>query len=268
MPIFSPERKQFKRIAIEKIARNPNQPRRVFAREGLVELADSIVRYGVINPLTVRPVGGGYELIAGERRLRAAQMAGLTEVPCCVLPADPEQSSLIALVENLQRRDLDFFEEAMGLQRLTTVYGMTQSQAAERTGRSQSAVANKLRLLRLPTAIVDIIREARLSERHARVLLRLPDADLQLRAVREMAAKEMTVERAEALVDRLLCPPQPQIKRRVIVKDVRILLNTIGKAVDTVKAAGLPATFDRSQDGEDIVLTIRIPSVSTAAARS
>ena len=136
-------------VPVGDIAPNPDQPRKVFDRQALEELADSIGRYGIIQPLSVRKKGRGYELVAGERRLRAARMAGLTDIPCIVLTVDDRQSGMIALVENLQRRDLDFIEEAQGLAKLMKQYGLSQEQAAARVGKSQSAVANKLRLLKL-----------------------------------------------------------------------------------------------------------------------
>lgn len=141
------EDRVLRRIRISEIVRNPNQPRRYFDPEAIATLAESIRQYGVLNPLTVRRTGnGGYELVAGERRLRAARVAGLTDVPCLLINADGEDSSVIALVENLQRRDLDFFEEANGFKRLIEQFGLTQEEAARKVGKTQSAVANKLRV--------------------------------------------------------------------------------------------------------------------------
>ena len=147
------EDRVLRRVRISEISRNPNQPRRYFDPEAIATLAESIRQYGVLNPLTVRrTAGGGYELVAGERRLRAARVAGLTDVPCLLINADGEDSSVIALVENLQRRDLDFFEEANGFKRLIDQFGLTQEEAARKVGKTQSAVANKLRLLRSSSA--------------------------------------------------------------------------------------------------------------------
>ncbi|MBQ1281296.1 MAG: ParB/RepB/Spo0J family partition protein, partial [Oscillospiraceae bacterium] len=156
-----------KHIKVSAIARNPYQPRKYFDQEAIFQLAESIRTYGVLNPLTVRRTGEGYELIAGERRLRAARAAGLTEVPCIVLSATEEDSSAIALVENLQRRDLDFFEEAQGFRQLIDLYGLTQEEAARRVGKTQSAVANKLRLLKLSSEVMRVVRDGGLTERHA-----------------------------------------------------------------------------------------------------
>ena len=170
------EDRTLRRVRVSDIVRNPNQPRKYFDPEAIAQLAESIRQYGVLNPLTVRRApGGGYELVAGERRLRAARVAGLNDVPCLVIAADNEDSSAIALVENLQRRDLDFFEEAEGFKRLIDQYGLTQEEAARKVGKTQSAVANKLRLLRLSQQNMELIRSANLTERHARCLLRLDD---------------------------------------------------------------------------------------------
>ena len=164
---------KLREIGVDKISPNPQQPRRIFDGAALEELADSIRRFGVITPLTVRRTGEGYLLIAGERRLRAARMAGLRTVPCYILEADDRRSAELALVENLQRRDLDPFEEAEGLLRLTRDFGLTQQQAAQQVGKTQSAVANKLRLLRLCPETIAIIRAHHLTERHGRALLAL-----------------------------------------------------------------------------------------------
>ena len=158
-------------IAPEYISPNPDQPRRYFDPDGLSELADSIRAHGILQPLSVRRKGGGrYELIAGERRLRAAMICGLEQVPCLVLEVSRESSCLLSLIENLQRRDLDFWEEAKALERLTTVYGLSQEEAAAKVGKSQSAVANKLRLLRLPQDVLSLLRKNGFTERHARAL--------------------------------------------------------------------------------------------------
>ena len=158
---------------------NPNQPRKRFSPDGLEELAASIREHGVLQPLTVRKVDGSFELVSGERRLRAARMAGLSEVPCIVIDVDGVCSSLLALVENLQRRDLDFLEEAMALDRLIHTYDLSQEEAARRIGKSQSAVANKLRLLKLSPRLLDRLRQNGLTERHARALLRLETEEQQ-----------------------------------------------------------------------------------------
>ena len=153
-------------LAVDAIAPSAVQPRQNFSPAQLEELSRSIAEYGVLSPLTVRPRQGGYELVAGERRLRAARMAGLHEVPCIIMELDLEEASFIALVENLQRNDLDFLEEARGIAQLIRLFGLSQEECARRLGKSQSAVANKLRLLRLPEDVLNAMRNAGLTERH------------------------------------------------------------------------------------------------------
>ena len=192
-------------IAPEYISPNPDQPRRYFDPDGLSELADSIRAHGILQPLSVRRKGGGrYELIAGERRLRAAMICGLEQVPCLVLEVSRESSCLLSLIENLQRRDLDFWEEAKALERLTTVYGLSQEEAAAKVGKSQSAVANKLRLLRLPQDVLSLLRKNGFTERHARALLRLPTAEAQ-----QEAAALLGLGGSEHGVDSLTAPKAP-----------------------------------------------------------
>ena len=159
-------------LPVDSILPNPDQPRTLFSQPELEELADSIQSMGILQPLTVRRREGGWELVAGERRLRAAKLAGLREVPCLSIQTDGQSSSLLALVENLQRRDLDFWEEALALRKLIDTYHISQDEAARRLGKSQSAVANKLRLLKLDPAVLTILREGGCTERHARALLR------------------------------------------------------------------------------------------------
>ena len=191
-------------LPAEDIAPNPVQPRKLFDEKALEELSQSIRSYGILNPLTVRCRGGKYELVAGERRLRAAKLAGLQEVPCILLDVNMEDASLIALIENLQRRDLDFIEEAVGLSRLIGMFGMSQEEAARRIGKSQSAVANKLRLLKLPRDVLEKLRSYGLSERHGRALLRLTDPNAQRMALEYIAANQLTVAATEEYIEALL----------------------------------------------------------------
>ena len=242
------------------IAPNPDQPRRHFSREGLEELAASIKEHGVLQPLSVRRGNMGFELISGERRLRAARMAGLTEVPCIVVSVDSKQSSLLALVENLQRRDLDFVEEASALARLIETYHLSQEEAARRIGKSQSAVANKLRLLKLPPEALALLREHGCTERHARALLRLEGAQLQLEAARYIAQQGFTVARTEQYVEELLHKAdKPRQKRLFIIKDVRLFLNSINRGLSLMKTAGVNADCQRKETDDSILLTITIP---------
>ena len=260
------EDRTLRRVRVSDIVRNPNQPRKYFDPEAIAQLAESIRQYGVLNPLTVRRApGGGYELVAGERRLRAARVAGLNDVPCLVIAADNEDSSAIALVENLQRRDLDFFEEAEGFKRLIDQYGLTQEEAARKVGKTQSAVANKLRLLRLSEQNMELIRSAGLTERHARCLLRLDDETDRINATNYIIEHALNVSRAEQYVDALLLekqsPPVPGGERKVVrlIKDVRFFLNTLNRAVGVMVDAGIGATVDQTEEDDCLTLTIQIP---------
>ncbi len=249
-------------LGVEEIRPNPHQPRRTFEEQGLAELADSIRSYGILQPLTVRRTETGYELIAGERRLRAAKLAGERQVPCLVARVGEEDSALLALMENLQRRDLDCWEEAEAIARLITTYNLTQEQAAEKIGKSQSAVANKLRLLRLSRAVRDSLRQKGLSERHARALLRLSDEHQQLCALEEIARRGYNVARTEEYVEQLLQQNRqtpPQGRTTYIIKDVRLFLNSVERGLGIMRRAGVDAQIGRSDTDEEIRLTIRIP---------
>lgn len=252
-----------RRIRINMITRNPYQPRKYFDPDAINQLAESIRLYGVLNPLTVRRKSGGFELIAGERRLRAARAAGLSEVPCIVMTADEQDSSAIALVENLQRRDLDFFEEAYGYRQLIELYGLTQEEAARRVGKTQSAVANKLRLLKLSTKNMEIIREAELTERHARALLRIPEEEARLAATQYIIEHELNVNRTEQYIDKLLTEQEMRApakgRLRMLLKDVRLFLNTIDRAVGTMQSCGVKADVQREENEDGLRLTICIP---------
>ena len=249
-------------LPVDAIAPNPGQPRRNFSPEGLAELSASIREHGILQPLSVRRgEQGGYELVSGERRLRAARQAGLEEVPCILVAVDSEGSSLLALVENLQRRDLDFVEEAAALAKLIQTYGLSQEEAARRIGKSQSAVANKLRLL--APEVLALLREHGCTERHARALLRLEDPDLRLEAARRLVEQRLTVAQTEQMVEVLLAPPLPappsRQKPKYMIKDVRLFLNTITRGLTIMKTAGVDAACDRKETDDTIFLTIRIP---------
>lgn len=249
-------------IPLGRIRPNPQQPRRSFDEEGLAELAASIRSCGILQPLTVRRAGEGYELVAGERRLRAARIAGLREVPCLVAQVGEEDSALLALMENLQRRDLDCWEEAQAIARLISRYGLSQEEAARRLGRAQPTVANKLRLLRLPEDVRALLRENGLTERHARALLRLQDPEVQRRAAGDMARRGMNVAQAEAYVEKLLQSDQvtpPRGRSTYIIKDVRLFLNSVDRGLHLMRQAGVDAGWNRQDTDREILLTIRIP---------
>lgn len=254
--------KQVLELPVGEILPNPAQPRRVFDVQALGELADSIRQHGILQPLSVRRRDDHWELVAGERRLRAAKLAGLTTVPCIPTEVDDRESALLALVENLQRRDLHYFEEAAAIAAYLQSSGVTQEEAAQELGRSPSAVANKLRLLRLsPTCRTQLI-ESGLSERHARTLLRLTDENEQLDAIRTIRAKHLNVAQTEQLVDRRLQALQttpPAGRRTFILKDVRLFLNSVDRGLRLIREAGVQAQAGREETDEEIVLTIHLP---------
>ena len=247
-------------LPIAAISPNPGQPRRHFSRAGLEELAASIGEHGVLQPLSVRRVPGGYELISGERRLRASRMAGLEEVPCILVSVDGQESSLLALVENLQRRDLDFVEEALALSRLIQTYHLSQEEAAKKLGKSQSAIANKLRLLKLPSEVLALLREKGFTERHARALLRLEEPEAQREAARYVTEHGLTVARTEEYVERLLAgADRPRKRPTFLLRDVRLFLNSVSRGLDMMRSAGVPADCQRHETDRAICLTITIP---------
>ncbi|MCD8189320.1 MAG: ParB/RepB/Spo0J family partition protein [Clostridiales bacterium] len=250
-------------LPVENIVPNPNQPRTHFNPEGLNELAASIQEHGVLQPLSVRRLSGGkYELISGERRLRASRLAGLEQVPCILVNADDLESSLLALIENLQRRDLDFVEEATALQTLISTYHLSQEEAARRVGKSQSAVANKLRLLKLSPPLLDRLRREQLTERHGRALLRLPEEQRE-QMLEHIVNEGLNVAQTDAYIDSLLSDqpelPKPRAKPTIYIRDIRLFLNTLRRGLDTMQRSGLNATCGKEETERDITLTITIP---------
>ena len=234
---------------------NPAQPRKVFREEALTELADSIRQHGILQPLSVRRVGAGYELIAGERRLRAAQKAGLHEIPCIVMNMDDRESGLAALVENLQRQDLDFVEEARGISLLMEQWAMSQEQTARMLGKSQSAVANKLRLLRHSPQVLQALRDGGLTERHGRALLKLGTEEEKLAAIDVILRQNMSVARTEKYIQELLSrmPEKPQ---RV---NLGAFLNNLNQSLAKIQSSGIAAVSERRETEDVIVVTITIP---------
>lgn len=249
-------------IPTTQIFPNPHQPRTVFNDEDMDYLAESICANGILQPLTVRKSEIGYELISGERRLRAAKIIGMQRVPCIVIDVTERNSALLALVENIQRQDLSFFDEALAIQQLLDLYGMTQEDAAAKLGIAQSTLANKLRLLKLSSFEREEIVKYGLTERHARALLKIKDIDDRLEAIGKIAKHGMNVEKTEMFVEQLICNHKDREdfkKRAVLFRDVRLFENTINKAVQTVKMAGLAANTTKNKTDEFIEYIIRIP---------
>lgn len=261
------DRKKVVEIPIDKIVPNPSQPRRSFSEQELDGLAASIQANGLLQPLTVRKVDGNYELIAGERRLRACRIAGLNSVSCIVCACDEKQSAIYAMLENLQRQDLQLFEEAEGIHMLLTVWGVTQEEAAARLGKSQSTIANKMRLLRLSMEERETICKAGLTERHARALLRIEDQALRNKVLNDIIDRSLNVQQTDELVDSVIkgVPLQKETsKRTFIIKDIRVFLNTINHAIETMKLSGINASTQKSETEDYIECVVRIPKQKTA----
>lgn len=256
-------------IPLDKIRPNPYQPRKHFDPGALIELSESIRLHGLMQPVTVRKMGGYYELVAGERRTRAARLAGLYEVPALIVEASENQSAVLALIENLQRQDLKFMEEAESYYHLIHEHGFTQEELAGRIGKSQSTIANKLRLLNLSPMVKKVIQDNGLTERHARALLRLEDEQAQLKALKTICRNKLNVKQTEEEIDRILrkalAPRKGETKspeeraRLINVRDMRIFKNTVREAVSYIRKAGVDATCTETEKKEYVEYTIRIP---------
>ena len=254
-------------IPIKSIIANPHQPRKFFNTEQLTELARSIKQYGVLQPVTVRKISDKqFELVTGERRLRAAHLAGLTRVPAIIGDFKERDSALVALIENIQRCDLTYLEEAEAYNKLLTQYGLTQSQLAEKVGKTQSTVANKVRLLKLPAIVRDIIKDNDLTERHARALLRLDDSDMQIKALNIILEKGLNVSEADALVDEMLKPQEKQAQNKENIKpekpkplkSICIFTKAIKNTVNALRQKGLNAVSDEKEYKDYYEYSIKI----------
>ncbi len=246
-------------LPVSALRPNPAQPRRHFDREALLSLSESIRQHGLLQPPVVRSLGEGrYELIAGERRWRAAMLAGLSHIPCLLQEREAGESAELAIIENLQRRDLDLFEEAAAIAALCEKYHMTQEQVGARLAVSQSYIANKLRLLRLSEEAQQIIRTAAMTERHARAVLRLPE-EKRLPALRHMAERGMNVAGAEKYVEQLLAAPPKKPRRTGAIKDIRLFYNSVDRAMQLVRESGIGITAERHETEAMIEMVIRIP---------
>lgn len=248
-------------IPLSSIKPNPNQPRKNFDTAGLEELSASIAQNGVLQPISVRRVRSGYEIVAGERRYRATKLAGFSKIPAIILEADENKSALIALLENLQREDLSFFEIAQGYQRLIHDQGITQEELAKRLGKSQSTVANKLRLLRFTPRVQRLISDYALTERHARALLHLTSDELQCIAAKTIYEQQLNVKQSEELVKEMLNSRSSK-NRKVKISayhDMRMFTNTIKQAIDIMRENGVQADMrEKSFDwGTEYVIKVK-----------
>ncbi|AEF18400.1 MULTISPECIES: nucleoid occlusion protein [Thermoanaerobacterium] len=265
--MVSIKQQEIKYLPIDLIRPNPYQPRKIFDTANLQELCDSIKAYGVIQPISVRVVNGNsYELISGERRLRASKLAGLTTIPAIVFEAYDEDSAVIALIENLQRKDLNFLEEAEGYYNLINDHNLTQEKLAIMLGKSQSTIANKLRLLKLSDNIKAKLIEHNLTERHARALLRLPDEEMQNKVIDIIIKKKCNVKETEKIVQDMINKitmeeDKKQEKKKMMrfYKDIRIFVNTIKQAITIMKNSGVDAEYTELNEDDYIEFKIRIP---------
>lgn len=246
------------------ITASPDQPRKSFDEYELKRLCDSIKASGIIQPLIVRKTENGYRLIAGERRLKAAVMAGLRRVPCVIHKTDDETAALYSLLENLQRSNLTVFEEAEGINRLITEYGISQSEAAARLGISQSGLSNKLRLLKLSESIKERVSSARLTERHARALLRLPEEERE-QVLDRIIAEGFTVSQTEEYISSLLTPEEKPVPaahgepvRKSAIGDVRLFSNSLSKLLSTLQSSGINAKSRKYETDKYIEFKVRI----------
>ena len=251
-------------ISIEKIFPNPYQPRKDFNEEDIQELAESIENFGLLQPLTLRKKEEHYELIAGERRLRAAEAIDLNKVPCIVNDFNDEEMAEIALVENLQRKDLDFIEESLAYSKLINKFNLTQQELAKKLGKSQSTIANKLRILNLPEKIRAQLKSPTITERHARALLKLTNESNQLQVIKAVNKNELTVRETEELIDEILNKKteedESESNNKVTVyKDLRLFKNTLKKTISEMKEAGLNIKVEKNKDEDYIYYNICLP---------
>ncbi len=254
-----PGERKISNIALDKLIPNPYQPRRQFNQSELQELAQSIEAYGIIQPIVVRKVGEKYQIITGERRFRACCLLGLQEIPAIIQEMEDEKVAAVSLIENLQRRELNYFEEASAYSALINVFGMTQEELARKIGRSQAAIANKLRLLKLPEQVRSLILTGRITERHARALLKLNTVEMQIEVIQEIYEKDLNVKDTEELIEKICQNNIPQaIKTRdsgqnvsMIIRDARIFLNTIRETVKRARQTGVDI-FMLENDNEDM----------------
>lgn len=254
---------EVQRIATEKLLPNPYQPRKQFKSEDLLSLAESIKENGILQPLLARRINNSdyYEIIAGERRLRAAILANLATVPCLIVDCDYEESAVYSIIENIQRSDLSFFEEAQAISQMQNHFGMTQEQIAKRLGKSQSALSNKLRLLKLPADVRYFIEKEGLTERHARALLKLESEKQMWTALNLIKDRGWNVQQTEEYINSVTNKAVKPHKNNIvkIFKDVRIFVNTVNKAINTMKEAGIPAESNKTETDDYIEFFVRIP---------
>lgn len=272
--LFSNREKQVQRVIsidVGLIIPNKSQPRVEFSDGEMISLAQSIRENGILQPVNVRRCGVNYEIVSGERRVRAAKICGLKEVPCIVIDADDEKSAVLALIENIQRRDLSFFEEAMAIEKLISYYGLTQEEAAARLGKAQSTIANKLRLLKFSDAERNLILKGNISERHARALIRLDNQNDRVTVLGEVIRNHLNIEQTEQLVENFLNGSQRKqaeskqnikVKRKILFPVPRLYINSINKIVRNMKEANIDCETFMNRNGDYYEYTIKIHSAA------
>lgn len=270
--LFKNKEKQVQRVVLIEtslIIPNRSQPRVTFSDEELSSLADSIRENGILQPINVRKFGVNYEIVSGERRLRAAKLCGLESVPCIIIDVDDEKSAVLALIENIQRRDLSYFEEAVAIEKLISYYGLTQEEAASRLGKAQSTIANKLRLLKFTDAERNLLIKGNISERQARALIRLDDPKIRVRALGQIIMDRLNIEQSEKLVETMLSEKNPEVQkkkpqtpRKILFPVPRLYINSINKIVKTMKEANIDCETVTNRVGEYYEYTIKIHSAA------
>lgn len=247
-------------IELSRIVPNPNQPRKVFADESILKLADSIRQYGIIQPLCVRKIGDGYELVSGERRLRASKELGLATVPCVILEVNEVKSAEISIIENLIREDLNIFEQASAIEALIDTYGLTQEQIAQKLSNSQSFVANKLRLLRLSADERQKIIENSLTERHARALLRIFDPALREKTLNKIIEEGLNVTKSEELIEQIISNEPKKSRSRTSFKDASSFFSSINRLIEGIRLSGIEVKSRVVESDEFTEVTILVPN--------
>ncbi|MGM0548540.1 MAG: ParB/RepB/Spo0J family partition protein [Bacillota bacterium] len=253
-----PKNDQIVELKLDQIKVNPFQPRQTFKQSEIKELAQSISNFGLIQAITVRELADGYELIAGERRLRAAKYLEKKTIPAVIKDLSDQEMAEIALIENLQRKDLSFLEEAQAYQRLLVEFDLTQKELAARVAKSQSTISNKLRLLKLEAEVREKILAADLSERHSRALLQLNDAQKQLAAIKKIKEKSLNVRESEKLIKRIKKPVKKQKKIKHLADDLRLYANSLEKRIEEIEASGIKIELEKNKEKNSIEYYIKL----------
>jgi ParB family chromosome partitioning protein len=249
---------KYKFIDIHKIEANGHQPRTHFENEKIQELAVSIQQNGLLQPIVVRPYQGKYQIVVGERRYRACLLAGIKEVPCLVQNYDEQQTATAAIVENIQRENLSAIEEALAYQQILDTQNITQEELAQKVGKKQSTIANKLRLLQLPMTVQEAVRRKDITERHARALLKLDTTAKQNNMLREIMDKGLNVEQTEEKIKKKIEPKKPKPKTKSISQNLKIAMNTLDQAAMMVQQAGVDISVDISETEDEVIYVIKM----------